>query len=249
MAGGAGPSTCLSRDVGTPSFFFFFFSFPSFFFDVSPSAAARDLAEIGHKLIFGHFAIGRKRSSWSSYVDVGVRGKYEPAPGISQGNWENQQADWKRGEIPKTDWPAIQGKPFVVRRLRSVKDELGTLGVAALETFLAEGRRVQVCPPKAHGDPQRKPRTKALRRHPPVMKLTWFPDGQAYEAVWENGRLAQYERDKWQCSTRTTRSPADESAARTATEVPFDILPVELRLMALGLPLPDDAQGFALAAE
>jgi hypothetical protein len=24
----------------------------------------------------------------------------------------------------------------------------------------------------------------------------WFPDGQAYAATWENGQLAQFERDK-----------------------------------------------------
>src|SRR5262249_15778726 len=32
-------------------------------------------------------------------------------------------------------------------------------------------------------------------------------------------------------------------------EISFDDLPPELRLLALGLPLPDDAQVFALAAE
>src|SRR5262249_36973379 len=102
-------------------------------------------------------------------------------------------------------------------------------------------RSVQVCPPKAHGDPQSKPRKKAQRRHPPVMKLTWFPDGQAYEAVWENGRLAQFERDKWRRSM---------GAARSAAEVPIDSLPIELRLLLLGWPLPPPQPAeFAMAAE
>jgi len=61
---------------------------------------------------------------------------------------------------------------------------------------LAEGHSVHVCPPKAHGDPQPKSRTKVLRQHPPVMKFTWFPNGQAYGAMWESGQLAQFERDK-----------------------------------------------------
>ena len=133
---------------------------------------------------------------------------------------------------------------------------------AALAKFLAEGHSVQVCPPKAHGDPQRKPRKKALRQHPPVMKCTWFPDGQAYAATWENGQLAQFERDKWLAS-RAETDGAPRQPSRTVTRIDFESLPIELRMMVLFASLPIElrmlalggltananAQGFALAAE
>src|SRR5262249_51563456 len=135
---------------------------------------------------------------------------------------------------------------------RQVKAELRTLGVEALVKFLAEGRSVQVCPLKE----QTKSQKKAQRR------LTWFPDGQAYEAVWENGQLAQFERDKWR-PRRATTEGAPRQPSRAVTETDFETLPMELRMMVLFETLPTElrmlalggltanahAQGFALAAE
>ena len=211
-------------------------------FTCSPSVHAGDLSASEQHLIFGHFAIGSKSKRWP--VGVAVNEKYEPALwrpalGISSGAWRDKQRRWTKGKRPKTEWPEIQGKPFVVRR--QARDDLRTLGAAALEAFLARAER--------------------SRRPLRAMKFTWFPDGRAYEAMWENGQLAQYERDKWLASRAETDGaprklepqpllgPRYPSAKSTQAYAGYSSLPVELRMLALGLPLPDRPDGFALAAE
>src|SRR5262249_24112953 len=88
-----------------------------------------------------------------------------------------------------------------------------------------------------------------------------FPDGQRYDAMWENGQLAQFERDKWRASRAETDGaprnlgpqlllgPRYPSAKSTRAYAGYSSLPVELRVLALGLPLPDRPDDFAQAAE
>jgi RNA polymerase sigma-32 factor len=206
-------------------------------FTCSPSVHASDLSAIKHKLIFGHFAIGGKRSPWSSRVNE-VRGRNEPVPVFTLSTWRDRPWDQKQGK-PKTDWPAIRGKPFVVRR--QAKDDLRATAAAALEAFLAE----------------------RSRRPPRAMKLTWFPDRQGRilmvrEAIWENGQLAQFERDKWlaerdaapgKLEPQPLLGPRYPSAKSTQAYAGYSSLPVELRMLALRLPLPHPPAEFAMAAE
>jgi len=71
------------------------------------------------------------------------------------------------------------------------------------------------------------------------MKFTWFADGQAYAATWENGQLAQFERDKWDAS-RAETDAAPRQPSRTVTKIDFESLPIELRMMVLFVSLPID---------
>jgi hypothetical protein len=68
-----------------------------------------------------------------------VRGRHEPARGISRIAWEAKEREWKLN-LRKTEWPEIQGKPFAVN-WKSKKQVLR-------EALELSGGVIQVCPPE-----------------------------------------------------------------------------------------------------
>ena len=75
-----------------------------------------------------------------------VRGRHEPARGISRIAWEAKEREWKLNPR-KTEWPEIQGKPFVVN-WKSKKQVLREALELSVVQFLAAGGVIRVYPPE-----------------------------------------------------------------------------------------------------
>jgi len=80
------------------------------------------------------------------------RGKYRPvAEGVSKDAWDEQQRAWKRCGAPKTEWPAIQGKPpqwfspFAVK-WKPARDVLRAELDRPVAEFFAKGGTITYCP-------------------------------------------------------------------------------------------------------
>src|SRR5262249_16916081 len=92
----------------------------------------------------------KRWSRASTPVNKLVREKHEPVPGISRNDWLAKQAAWKRGDVPATEWPAIQGKPpqwfwpFAVK-WKSAKDVLRAELDCLVAEFLAKGGKGKFC--------------------------------------------------------------------------------------------------------